>query len=165
MTKKCFKCGEVKSLDDFYKHKKMRDGHLNKCKECNKKDTMDRYNRLIETPEFLNSERARHREKYRRLGYREKQREWDKNKAWKGSVFYKSQNKKMNTPNGYEVHHWNYNDEFMMDVIFLKIREHHKAHKLIDLDIELRCYKTKDGELLDTKEKHILHLMKNKINH
>lgn len=36
--KQCFKCGNVKPLADFYKHKKMSDGHVNKCKECNKSD-------------------------------------------------------------------------------------------------------------------------------
>lgn len=39
--KKCFKCGIEKSLDNFYKHKKMSDGRLNKCKECTKKDSKD----------------------------------------------------------------------------------------------------------------------------
>ena len=32
--KPCIKCGEVKSLDKFSKHSRMRDGHLNKCKSC-----------------------------------------------------------------------------------------------------------------------------------
>lgn len=44
-TKRCFKCGKVKSLDEFYKHPKMKDGHLGKCKECTKRDiSKDRIN-------------------------------------------------------------------------------------------------------------------------
>lgn len=36
--KKCFKCNIKKSLKDFYAHPEMPDGHVNKCKKCNKKD-------------------------------------------------------------------------------------------------------------------------------
>jgi len=37
-TKKCFKCGVEKSIEEFYKHPRMKDGHLNKCIECTVKD-------------------------------------------------------------------------------------------------------------------------------
>ena len=40
-SKICFKCNINQPLSEFYKHKMMADGHLNKCKTCTKKDTKE----------------------------------------------------------------------------------------------------------------------------
>lgn len=36
-VKKCKKCGKVKDITEFYKHKETKDGYRNSCKECVKK--------------------------------------------------------------------------------------------------------------------------------
>lgn len=51
--KKCFKCLEEKSYDNFYKHKETADGYLNKCKICTKKDSINhRINNLDRVKEY-----------------------------------------------------------------------------------------------------------------
>jgi hypothetical protein len=39
--KVCFKCLVSKPFEEFYKHSKMKDGHLGKCIECTKTDVRE----------------------------------------------------------------------------------------------------------------------------
>jgi hypothetical protein len=57
--KTCFKCDTFKPLDEFYPHPRMADGHLNKCKECTKRDVKTRYDEKPEMVVAYERERAR----------------------------------------------------------------------------------------------------------
>jgi len=46
--KVCKECNQAKEIDDFYVHKKMADGHLNKCIECVKARVLKHRNANLE---------------------------------------------------------------------------------------------------------------------
>ena len=159
----CFKCNKEKPLTEFYNHSKMADGHLNKCKECNKSDVKKDYYRKIDNPEFVEKERERSKEKYHRLNYKERSKVLNKDKSWTQTHIYKNLHRKFKIPKGFELHHWNYNNDFLEDIVVLKTKQHRQAHIHLILDTELLIFKTKEGELLDTKEKHISFLIRKQI--
>lgn len=79
-TKKtCFKCGKTLDISEFYKHSKMADGHLGKCKECTKNDAYE-------------SRHFKHRE--RTLSYDRERAKQPERKEFAAAIFarWKAQN-------------------------------------------------------------------------
>ncbi len=62
--KTCFKCQQLLPITEFYKHPAMGDGHLGKCKECNKKDV--RENRAKRRDQYAEYERIRTQDEHRK---------------------------------------------------------------------------------------------------
>jgi hypothetical protein len=154
MKKICFKCKIEKEVSFFYKHSAMGDGYLGKCKDCAKNDSVIRYNKLSLNEDFVEKERERCREKYNRLNYYDYHKKSLIAKPWKDLSIYKNLHKKFKCEKGIELHHWNYNNEFLEDVFFMNIKSHRRLHKKLIFDNNLLIFKTKDGILLDSKEKH-----------
>lgn len=47
-TKTCFKCDVEQPITEFYRHPRMGDGRLGKCKKCTRRDVQENYNGKIE---------------------------------------------------------------------------------------------------------------------
>lgn len=142
MDKKCFKCHQVKSLDQFYKHSAMADGHLNKCIECTKKDVRRRFYDPASRPKIKEYERNRFQTAHRKAKTIEYQRTHRK----KHPTRYKARNKVNNSkrvnnllqppcdicgnPKS-EGHHATYRRR--LQVVWLCFKHHREIHgQLID---------------------------------
>jgi len=163
-TKICLECNIDKPLSEYYTHKLMSDGYLNKCKDCTKSRVKKRHHILSKDDSWVKSEQKRHREKYYRLGYKDKHKPTTEQKREIMLRYIEKYPEKhearicssniVNT-NGHN-HHWSYNKEHYKDVIDISEKDHAKAHRFLIYDQERRMYRRFDNsELLDTKEKHI----------
>lgn len=168
-SKVCFKCRDEKPLTDYYKHKQMGDGHLNKCKVCTKRDVRERELVLSSNAKWMEAERKRGREKYHKLNYKEKHKPSIESKAeimgrykdkYPEKLLAKNSARRLHRPDGVELHHWSYNPEHYKDVIPITVKQHAKAHRFIEYDQPSKMYRTKEtGEILDSKHKHIDFIM------
>ena len=130
----------------------MGDGHLNKCKDCAKKDAKARYKRKSNDKAWLEKERARGREKFKRLGYK------NRFKNMRGLCPLEANLSKMLRRKGYdtegkEAHHWNYN--LPKSIFLLSRRAHRCIHKYIKVNYSDKYCYTLEGERIDTEHKAI----------
>lgn len=132
--KECFKCHKTKYLDDFYKHPRMADGHLNKCKECTKQDIKKSVFRNREY--YAAYDKARNRTPERKAWKRAKTAEWRKDNPLAHSAHKAVQNALAKgilkkglchcDSNKVEAHHPDYNRPLF--VIWLCNKHHKHIH-------------------------------------
>lgn len=72
--------------------------------------------------------------------------------------------KTINCNPGYQRHHWSYHPDNVLDIIALPEDQHFKAHHLLLFDKTTLAFKSSDGVLLSTKDKHVKYLIDNGIS-
>lgn len=135
--KTCFKCGQTKPLDNFYKHSQMADGHLNKCKECTRQDVRTNYQ--TNHDRYLAYEHQRAQDPTRRAQWyeqtrRQRARNPEKYKArqavggaLRGGQLIKEACNICGSTERVEAHHHDYSKP--LDVIWLCFKHHREiAH-------------------------------------
>jgi hypothetical protein len=143
----------------------MGDGHLNKCKDCTKKDVAERAYGLNEDPVFVEKEKARNREKYHRLEYKNFHKPTPEMKKLAMSSYKEKFPEKEAAKNlsqhipcakGNQRHHWCYSFQFARDIIELSVADHAFLHRHIVYDQDYFMYRRYDtNELLESKEMNV----------
>lgn len=134
-SKRCRDCGEIKAVDEFYRHPQMADGRLNSCKECRKA-----YQKGL-TPEQRERRREYERQRFMRperkaqvaeIQQRRRARYPDKNRA-RHAVSNAIRDGKLERGNcevcgceNAQAHHEDYSRP--LDVRWLCFRHHREEH-------------------------------------
>ncbi len=136
MTKNCFKCKTEKDVNMFYRHSEMKDGYLNKCKECTKVDTKRNYRKNIEYYKAYDKSREQtaKRKKFKAAYQRNHRARYpEKNKARAILNYAIKHNKIQKTPCvvcgeiKVQGHHENYTNP--LEVIWVCSKHHKEYHK------------------------------------
>lgn len=83
--KSCVSCDRRLSLSEFYRHPHMADGHMNKCKECHRRDVKEATRRNRQARRAYERERFQRPErKAQALEYQRRRRRThpEKSRAW-----------------------------------------------------------------------------------
>ncbi len=146
--KKCRKCGEMKELSEYYKHKKMFDGHVNICKVCQKariskhrQDNLERIQEYDRNRPNAQQRTVENRERMHNLTEEQKEiqinkpkREWGKRNRHKTRAHLQTGRKlinpgicsRCNSTKKIEGHHPDYNEP--LNVIWLCDACHKAEH-------------------------------------
>jgi hypothetical protein len=145
--KTCIRCGSMKPLGDYYRHRMMADGHLNKCKACCRTQARQRHYAKMRDPAWVEAERRRGREKapLYNLGA----------PAEMKAAHSAAARALPDVPQDVERHHWSYDEAHWADVILLTVGEHRAIHHQMTYDATTRCFRTPRGHLLDTRARHL----------
>ena len=142
MSKKCFKCGETKSIGSFYRHKMMRDGYLNKCINCAKAD-MRLYRK--ENDSVREYDRMRYQRPERKVAAAENAKRWAKKNPKGYQAHYQLTNavrdgrvikepcEVCGSVDHIHGHHDNYDEP--LNVRWLCAKHHHRHHAKLLADL------------------------------
>lgn len=133
MTKLCKVCGVEKPHTSFYKHKGMKDGLLNKCKDCAKEQNIKNRNANLEYYRAYDKERDTPERQYSRGNARRSEnplkyraRYLTNNALRDGRLIRKPCNKCGSVEN-IEAHHEDYNKP--LEILWLCKEHHQEIHK------------------------------------
>lgn len=188
--KECFKCNEVLPLTEFYKHSGMKDGRLNKCKGCTKRDVKENRESKEDYYKEYDRNRPNHRERVERNNKRVRSRyKTDpefKEKILRSKSDWTSRNREKRvattkvgnsirdgeiskpdkctvcgSTESVEGHHWSYLVEYSLDVAWLCSTCHGEEHKR--LNNEARKVGLSNWEDLPREVKRLEKLFKGEI--
>lgn len=141
--KTCFKCLQSLPLEAFYKHSRMGDGHLNKCKECTKADALA--HRLKNLEKYRSYDRMRasmpHRVKQRTQIAKDYQAKYPERRAANNAVNNAVRDGKLRKHPCWVcgakalAHHPDYSRP--LDVVWLCQPHHKQAHALVANDPDM----------------------------
>ncbi len=163
--KKCNTCGLNKSLYDYCVRKISKDGLNYRGKDCDKlyriqnKENIKKHQNKFQSnnpnrQKEIQAKYVKVNPEKRKESIKKYLKKYPEKQKAKAAVQY-------NRINGFELHHWSYNQEHWKDVIPISQTNHIKIHKYMSYNKEKMMYCSTItngyfiiGELLNTKNKH-----------